>query len=55
MWKAAVGNQAQALKIMALVKGDFSPQRVLAETLIQLAEEGAKRRRAAVCRGSALP
>ena len=34
MWKAAVGNQAQALKIMALVKGDFSPQRVLAETLI---------------------
>ena len=47
MWKAAVGNQAQALKIMALVKGDFSPQRVLAETLIQLAEEGAKRRRAA--------
>ncbi len=47
IWKAAIGSQAQALKIMALVKGDFSPQRVLAETLIQLAEEGAKRRRAA--------
>lgn len=47
MWKAAVGGQAQALRIMALVKGDFSPQRVLAETLIQLAEEGARRRREA--------
>lgn len=47
MWKAAVGGQAQALKIMALVKGDFSPPRVLAETLIQLAEVEAKRCREA--------